>query len=120
MTNNIIRIPILLPKVINREPIIDPLLFEIVKYYNENVAILYGSVGFNSLPKRYPWAHRNFKFFLEVYNLMKEFNWNYKQYIDAQFERAAKTAKMNRRPYPNQLCSSTAISYYCALLDKCE
>lgn len=89
-------------------------IIDLSAHYNMLAREALGRGGYNSLSKRNPWKHKNWKYFVKLRSLCKENDWNSDQYLDCQFERAQKYWKNSRFkfPLPQMLCSEKAVFYF--------
>lgn len=92
----------------------DKQIIELAKYYDVHVREYLKYTGYRSLPvKTDPRKSKRWKHFAKVYAICSEKGWDYKAYIDAQFERAKNwTNKKFKYPLPSMLYSESAQKYY--------
>lgn len=86
-------------------------VLEVCEYYEYKCRQAIHSSGFKALSKDFR-NHKNWKFFVKIYELCKENHWDYKVYIDAQFDRVRFWNRNQLYPYANQFTSEGAIKYY--------
>lgn len=86
-------------------------ILEVSFYYDYKSRQVCNTTGFRSLSLKDYIHHKNWKFFAKLYNLCDRNKWNYKLYIDAQFDRASYWKK-TKRPYPSQLCAASSQEYF--------
>lgn len=86
-------------------------ILEIADYYEFKCRQAIHSTGFKCLGKDFR-NHKNWVFLERIYKLCEENEWNYKIYIDAQFDRCQYWRRKQLYPYLNQFNSQNAISYY--------
>lgn len=89
----------------------DNKILQVAKYYEYKARNAIGSSGFRVLGKNYK-EHKNWKFLERIYNLCKENHWDYKVYIDAQFDRVQYYTRKQAYPYLNQFFSEGAINAF--------
>lgn len=86
-------------------------VLQVCEYYEYKCRQAIHSSGFKALGKDFR-NHKNWKFFVRIYELCKNNDWDYKVYIDAQFDRVRFWARKQPYPYANQFTSEGAIKYY--------
>lgn len=86
-------------------------ILEIADYYEFKCRQAIHSTGFKCLGKDFR-HHKNWVFFERIYKLCEENNWDYKIYMDAQFDRVKYWQHKQPYPYLNQFNSQNAIKYY--------
>lgn len=86
-------------------------ILKIAEYYEYKCRQAIHSTGFKALGKDFR-NHKNWKFLERIYNLCSEKGWDYKIYIDAQFDRVKYWTRPQKYPYLNQFNSEGAIKYY--------
>lgn len=86
-------------------------VLEIASYYEFKCRQVIHSTGFKCLGKDFR-NHKNWKFLERIYNLCKDRDWDYKIYVDAQFDRVKYWQHGQLYPYLNQFASQGAIKYY--------
>ena len=96
-------------------------ILEIAKYYEYKCRVCTGVTGWRCVGKNFR-KHKNWQFLVRIYELCKQNKWNYKHYIDAQFDRASYWEHQNGKKYPflNQFFSPGAIKYYHNYLKDCK
>lgn len=82
--------------------------------YNNLVSRFNYLSGYHSLSIKQPTKHKNWKHFEKLYELCVENDWDYKLFLQCQFERAKKhwTKSKFKFPLPNMLCSDKSIEYF--------
>lgn len=86
-------------------------VLEVCEYYEYKCRQAIHSSGFKALGKDFR-NHKNWKFFVKIYEMCKENSWDFKVYIDAQFDRVRFWNRKQMYPYANQFTSEGAIKYY--------
>lgn len=86
-------------------------VFKVVEYYEHRCRKAINSPKFRALSKDFR-NHKNWKFFVQIYELCKENKWDYRVYIDAQFDRLQFWKHKQPYPYANQFTSEGAQKYY--------
>lgn len=86
-------------------------ILEIADYYEFKCRQAIHSTGFKCLGKDFR-HHKNWVFLERIYKLCEENNWDYKIYMDAQFDRVKYWQHKQPYPYLNQFNSQNAIKYY--------
>ena len=88
-------------------------VMELVHYYEYKCRVVTGKSGWRCLSNNFR-EHRNWKQFVRLYDMCVENDWDYKIYIDAQFDRVRYWTHKNCKgyPYPNQFFSEGAVKYY--------
>lgn len=87
-------------------------ILKVARYYEQCVRAKTNRTGQRFLPvKSDPRKNKRWKFFEKLYHICKENEWDYRLYLDAQFDRAKHWKKFNY-PFPNMLCSPSAQKYY--------
>lgn len=86
-------------------------ILKIAEYYEYKCRQAIHSTGFKALGKDFR-NHKNWKFLERIHNLCSEKGWDYKIYIDAQFDRVKYWIRPQKYPYLNQFNSEGAIKYY--------
>lgn len=86
-------------------------ILEIADYYEFKCRQAIHSTGFKCLGKDFR-HHKNWIFLERIYKLCEENNWDYKIYMDAQFDRVKYWQHKQPYPYLNQFNSQNAIKYY--------
>lgn len=89
----------------------DKKVLDVASYYEYKARSAIGSSGFRALGKNYK-EHKNWKFLERLYKLCEDNNWDYKVYIDAQFDRVRFYQRKQLYPYLNQFFSEGAINAY--------
>lgn len=89
----------------------DNKILEIASYYEYKARTAIGASGFRVLGKNYK-EHKNWKFLEKLYKLCEDNHWDYKVYIDAQFDRVRFYQRKQDYPYLNQFFSEGAINAY--------
>ncbi len=82
------------------------------KHYNMLAREFVGRGGYYSLSIKNPKEHKNWKFFLKLSQICEENNWNPKQYLDVQFDKAKKYWSDNHYPLPSMICSKNAVLFF--------
>ena len=85
----------------------------LVHYYEYKCRVVTGKAGWRCLGNNFR-EHRNWRYFIRLYDMCQDKNWNYKIYIDAQFDRVRFWTHTDCKgyPYPNQFFSEGAIKYF--------
>lgn len=83
----------------------------VCEYYEYKCRQAIHSTGFKALGKDFR-NHKNWKFFVRIYNMCQENNWDFRIYVDAQFDRVKYWQRKQLYPYANQFTSEGAIKYY--------
>lgn len=85
----------------------------LVHYYEYKCRVVTGKAGWRSLGNNFR-EHKNWKYFTRIFDMCEKNHWNYKIYIDAQFDRVRFWTHDNCKgyPYPNQFFSEGAIRYF--------
>lgn len=92
-----------------------------VPYYENLVCKATNAISFCSLTNaQYKKRSRNWKSLWKTYLLCKNNNWDYKIYLEAQFESVSNWTTKVRYPVPNTLYSERAIAAYKAYLYRNE
>lgn len=86
-------------------------VFKVVEYYEHRCRKAINSTRFRALSNDFR-NHKNWKFFVQIYELCKENKWDYRVYIDAQFDRLQFWKHKQPYPYANQFTSEGAQKYY--------
>ena len=88
-------------------------VMEVAHYYEYKCRTCTGSTGWRCVGKKF-WEHRNWMYLNRIYDLCKAEGWDYKVYMDAQFDRASYWKHEGGRKYPylNQFFSDKAKNYY--------
>ena len=94
-------------------------VLEISAYYDYRARQVCNTTGFRSLSIKDYIHHKNWKLFARLYNLCYENSWDFKLYIDAQFDRASYW-KHTKRPYVSQLCATSSQEYFLKYLKSRE
>ena len=90
-------------------------VLKLVDYYEFRCRKAIHSSGFRAIGKNFR-DSRNWKFFTRIYDLCEENNWDYKIYIDAQFDRVKHWSRKQQYPFANQFTSDGAQKYYFSYL----
>lgn len=91
-------------------------VLKLVSYYEFRSRQVLGTSGFRALPRDFS-KSRNWKYFTRMYDLTKQRGWDYRLYIDSQFDRVKYWPNVHTsRPFPNQMLSDKAQSYFCRWL----
>lgn len=89
-------------------------ILQLGEYYNYLTRKVLNINGYRSLGNE-PKKHKNWLQFSRVLDLCEEKGWDYRLYLEAQFDRAsfwAKTKYRSNMPFANQLYSKGAQEYY--------
>ena len=86
-------------------------VFKVVEYYEHRCRKAINSTRFRALSNDFR-NHKNWKFFVQIYELCKKNKWDYRVYIDAQFDRLQFWKHKQPYPYANQFTSEGAQKYY--------
>lgn len=88
-------------------------IMDVVHYYEYKCRVVTGNSGWRSLGRNFR-KHRNWQHFIRIFDLCQENDWDYKVYIDSQFDRARYWTHKDCKgyPYPNQFFSEKAIRYF--------
>lgn len=86
-------------------------VIKIADYYDYKCRSVLYSTGFRCLSKDFR-NHKNWKFLERIYELCKSKGWDYRIYIDSQFDRCKYWNRKQKYPYLNQFNSENAIKYY--------
>lgn len=86
-------------------------ILEIADYYEYKCRQAIHSTGFKCLGKDFR-HHKNWIFLERIYELCSENDWDYRIYIDSQFDRVKYWQRKQLYPYLNQFNSQNAINYY--------
>lgn len=88
-------------------------IMKVAHYYEYKCRVATGKSGWRSLGNNFR-EHRNWKYFIRIFEMCQKNKWNYKIYIDAQFDRVRFWTHPNCKgyPYPNQFFSDKAIKYF--------
>ena len=86
-------------------------VLEVCEYYEYKCRQAIHSTGFKALGKDFR-NHKNWKFFVKIYEMCKDNNWDFRVYIDAQFDRVRYWSHNQLYPYANQFTSEGAVKYY--------
>lgn len=89
----------------------DKELLKIAEYYEFKVRKAINTTGFKCLSKDFR-NHRNWKYLERLHQLCSENGWDYKIYLDSQFERVKNWQHGQKYPYLNQIFSENAIKCY--------
>lgn len=79
----------------------------VAEYYEYKCRQAIRSTGFKCLGKDFR-KHKNWKYLESIYRLCQENNWDYKVYIDSQFDRVKYWEHKQLYPYLNQMFSDNA------------
>ena len=96
-------------------------IMEVAHYYEYKCRVCTGTTGWRCVGKNFR-EHRNWKYLIRIYNLCDENKWDYKKYIDSQFDRASYWNHKDGKKYPylNQFFSEGAIKYYHSYIKDCK
>ena len=96
-------------------------VMEVAHYYEYKCRKATGVTGWRCLGKNFR-QHRNWKFLNRIYEMCEREGWDYKVYIDAQFDRASywKHSSGIKYPFLNQFFSDKAVSYYKNYVKFCQ
>lgn len=86
-------------------------VLKVVEYYEYKCRQAIHSTGFKALGKDFR-NHKNWKFFVKIYEMCKENGWDFRVYVDSQFDRVQYWKRKQLYPYANQFTSEGAIKYY--------
>jgi hypothetical protein len=86
-------------------------ILDIIKYYEYKSRQVMNTTGFKVVSTNNPEKHRNWNYFVKLFQLCSENNWDYRIYLDSQFDRASFWSH-TIRPFPNQLYGTGAQEYY--------
>lgn len=86
-------------------------VLKIAEYYEYKCRKVLHSSGYRALGKDFR-SHKNWKPLNKIHDLCVENGWDYKIYIDAQFERCKGWKRKQPYPYLNQCYSDNAQKYY--------
>mgnify|MGYP001279529193 CR=1 FL=1 len=87
-------------------------ILKVARYYEQCVRAKTNRTGQRFLPRKSdPRKNKRWRFFEKLYHICKENGWDYRLYLDAQFERSRNWKKFSY-PLPNMLCSATSQKYY--------
>lgn len=86
-------------------------VLKVSEYYEYKCRQAIHSTGFKALSKDFR-NHKNWKFFVKIFELCRDNDWDYHVYIDAQFDRVRYWNRKQLYPYANQFTSEGAINYY--------
>lgn len=88
-------------------------IMEVVHYYEYKCRVVTGKSGWRCLGNNFR-EHRNWRYFTRIFDMCQKNKWNYKIYIDAQFDRVRFWTHSDCKgyPYPNQFFSEGAIRYF--------
>lgn len=86
-------------------------VLEVCEYYEYKCRQAIHSTGFKALGKDFR-NHKNWKFFVKIYEMCKDNNWDFRVYIDAQFDRVRYWSHNQLYPYANQFTSEGSVKYY--------
>lgn len=87
-------------------------ILDIAHYYDYKCRKATGKMGWRSLGKNFR-EHQNWRHFTKVYKLCTENDWDFKVYLDSQFDRVRYWQHThNGYPFPNQMYSTNAIKCY--------
>lgn len=89
----------------------DKKLLEICEYYEFKCRQVLHSTGFRAIGKDFR-NHKNWKFLDRLNSLCEENQWDYRLYVDSQFDRVKYWERKQVYPYLNQFFSQNAIKYY--------
>lgn len=88
-------------------------IFDMSDYYNYRCRLAINATGFVSLPKNNTKTReQHWKWFECILKVCEEHDWDYKIYIDAQFDRSKLFGRGQKYPYLNQMYSQKAQEYY--------
>lgn len=91
-------------------------VLDMVGYYEYKCRQAISSTGFRALGRDFR-HHKNWKQFTRVYDMCTENGWDYRIYIDSQFDRLQWFHRPQKYPYPNQMSSEAAQRYYSRYLE---
>lgn len=86
-------------------------IYEMAEYYEFKCRKALHSTGFRSLGKD-PKNNKNWGYYERILKLCEEQGWNYKLYIDSQFDRCHYWQRKQLYPYLNQMFSENATKYF--------
>lgn len=86
-------------------------IMKIAEYYEFKCRQAIHSTGFRCLGKDFR-NHKNWKFLERIHELCQKEQWDYKIYIDSQFDRVKYYNRKQPYPYLNQFNSDGAVNYY--------
>lgn len=86
-------------------------IMELVHYYEYKCRIVTGNSGWRAVGRKFR-ESRNWIHFSRVSQLCDKNNWDYKVYIDSQFDRVRFWKHNQKYPYPNQCYSDNAVRYF--------
>ena len=89
----------------------DKHLFRICEYYEFKCRQVLHSTGFRALGKNFR-EHKNWKYLEKLNTICETNNWDYKIYIDSQFDRVKYWTRKQVYPFLNQMISQNAQNYY--------
>ena len=83
----------------------------LVSHYENKVRAVMGYTGFRSLSKKFR-EHKNWKFYVRIYKMLKKHNIKYRYFFASQFERVKYWKHKQEYPYLAQICSEKALKSY--------
>lgn len=87
-------------------------VLEVAKYYEFLCRKALNTTGYRALSYNNPQKHKNWVHFERVYKLCRNNKWDFKLYLEAQFDRVKYWKHGTKYPYANQLYSEGAQNYY--------
>lgn len=96
----------------NQDNIIDSKVSSVAEYYSFLARKRIKSTGYRALPLKNIRSHKNWIHFFRVYKLCQNKGWDYKLYLEAQFDRVRHWSHKTKIPFPNQLWGEGAVNYY--------
>lgn len=88
-------------------------IHQIAQYYEYRCRVAMNINAYISLPKTNKKRYDlNWKYYTKIYELLEENDWDYKVYIDSQFDRVKYWEHDQVYPYLNQMFSENAIKCY--------
>ena len=89
----------------------DQSILDVVHYYEYKCRKVTGNWGWKAIGRNFR-EHRNWKHFTRIYELCVENHWDYKVYVDSQFDRVRFWRRKQDYPFPNQCYSENAVKSF--------
>lgn len=84
---------------------------EVVRYYEYKCRVAMGVSCWRAVGQNFR-DHRNWVHFTRIAALCQDNHWDYRVYLDSQFERVRYWKRQQKYPYPYQCYSENAVRYY--------
>ncbi|UPI11439.1 DNA binding protein [Bacillus phage YungSlug] len=90
----------------------DKQIMAVAEYYSRLVAIKISKARYNALSTKDPKGHKNWVHFTRVHNICKENEWDFRLYLEIQFERVKYFKMKTKFPYVTTLYSEKAQNFF--------